>query len=245
MLPATVPFMLTSALLIQAYAIGWVVAAPIGPVNLEIIRRALRHRLLAGFLVGAGATMIDAMYMLLTGFGLVRYLQHRAVLLVTLTAGGAFMGWLAWGALRESWQEARKLRARNKPVHAASDDLRIGNGNPEAPRRVLLKSWLVGLAMTVSNPMTIVFWATLPGLLFKGVQPTAWQILAAAALVWLGTISWVSLLMVILAISRRAAGPKLFAIASGLGGLAMAYFALRFLWLALHIEEITRKFTGG
>jgi threonine/homoserine/homoserine lactone efflux protein len=230
------------SLLWKAYILGWFVAAPIGPVNLEIIRRGLRHRLAAGLMVGVGATMVDVGYMLAVGFGLTRFFRYPAFLLACLGVGGCLMAWLAWGALREA--RAEWIKAHAGSVHAASDAL----AEPvaaQAPRRILLRSWLVGLGMTVSNPMTIVFWATLPGLLFEGRTPAAREVFLAAGGVWGGTISWVLFLMVMLALGRRLVGPRLFAVASGLGGLAMAWFAARFWWLAFHLGEITSQFNTG
>ncbi|MCB2156223.1 LysE family transporter [bacterium] len=242
--------MITSALLLQAYIIGWTVAAPIGPVNLEIIRRSLRHRLLAGFLVGVGATMIDTMYLLLTGFGLASALQKKPVLLTSLVLGGGLMGWLAWMALVEAWREWHKMHeapGEHDPLteHAASDDLGSGETPPPAKRVTLVRSWLVGLGMTASNPMTLVFWATLPSLLFGAGKPATPVVLVAALAVWAGTLSWVGTLMAVLAFARRWVGPRLFAVASGLGGLGMGYFALRFLWMAAHIGEFMEKMANG
>lgn len=217
-------------LLLQAYLLGWAVAAPIGPVNIEIIRRSLRHGLLAGFLVGVGATLIDMSYMLLTSFGLARFFETRGVLLVCFVAGGGLMAFLATMALRDA---VRCWRGAMPAVDAPEE------GGPARPDgRILRRSLLVGLLMTAANPMTIGFWATLPSLFFHGRIPGAGAILAATAFVWLGTISWVGSLMGILVVARRLVGPRLFAVASGLGGLAMGWFALRFWWLAWHLERV-------
>lgn len=220
--------------LLKAYFLGWAVAAPIGPVNLEIIRRALGQRLAAGFCVGLGATMVDLCYMLLTSFGLAFFLRNRGFLTTSLAVGSMLMGWLAWMALRDAWRQ----------WGAHGTELEEGKTAPDAPPpprtngRPLMASWLVGLAMTASNPMTLVFWATLPALFFPGERPATAVLLAAAACVWLGALSWVFLLTGLLAAGRRFVGHTLFSIASGLGGAAMAYFALRFVWLAFHVETI-------
>ncbi|MEQ8822565.1 MAG: LysE family transporter [Sumerlaeia bacterium] len=214
----------------QAYLIGWGAAAPIGPVNLEIIRRALRLRLAAGLAVGLGATMVDFAYVMLTGFGLAGLLQNRTVMLGAYVFGAAFLGWLAWSALREA---AREWRGEVPQPSAPP------TGAPAASAHPLWKSWLVGVGMTAANPYTIAFWATLPALLFPNGHPAAWEILRAGAWVWLGTISWVLLLIAMLGFARRLVGPRLFAAASGLGGAVMLYFAARFAWLA------ARMIAGG
>lgn len=51
-------------------AIGIAVAAPIGPVNLIVIRRTLRFGSLTGFLSGIGAAAGDAVFATIAAFGL-------------------------------------------------------------------------------------------------------------------------------------------------------------------------------
>ncbi len=218
----------------QAYMIGWAVAAPIGPVNLEIIRRALRYRPLAGFLVGVGATLVDLTYCLLTGFGLAGILRHPTALFVSLILGGFLMAWLAWMAGRDAYIEW------HKPQHSRI----TGTGHEKTSQDEIkhppyLQSWLVGVGMTALNPMTIVFWGTLPGLLYQGTQPSPHEVFMIAFLAWAGCTSWIILLMVLLHIGKRLVGHRLLSIASAAGCIAMTWFALRFWWLAIHLEKIT------
>ena len=51
------------ALLAKAFAIGVSVAAPIGPVNVEIIRRGLTVGARSAFLLGLGAVSADCVYL--------------------------------------------------------------------------------------------------------------------------------------------------------------------------------------
>jgi threonine/homoserine/homoserine lactone efflux protein len=223
-------------MLLQAYLLGWAVAAPIGPVNLEIIRRSLRHRLAAGLCVGLGATTADTIYMLATSFGLSRFLRTPAVLLVCFVVGGALLGWLAFLAGRDAW---RYLRGTADPL-PSFDKVPAGEGPPAGggTRVSLPRHYLLGVGITLTNPMTLVFWMTIAGQLFPGRIPGAGEIVQATLFVWLGTISWVLTLMALLTAGRRWIGPRLFGTISLLGGVAMTWFALRFWWLALHLETL-------
>lgn len=62
--------MLNFGLVASGMAIGIAVAAPIGPVNLIVIRRALRLGRLVGFLSGMGAATGDAVFAAIAAFGL-------------------------------------------------------------------------------------------------------------------------------------------------------------------------------
>lgn len=209
-------------LLLKAYMLGWAVAAPIGPVNVEIARRALRHRPAAGFATGVGATMVDATYVVLAGFGLMPLLQRAGFLRATFLAGGVLLAILGALALRDGWRRVRG------PV--ASLDAGRGDGT----EGTLLRSWLVGLAMTATNPMTIAFWATMPAALFAGTPPSTGAVLAAGGAVWLGAFSWIVTVTAILAAGRRVAREKLLTAATLLGGAVMVLYAGRFLWMAAH-----------
>ncbi|ABS62377.1 Lysine exporter protein (LYSE/YGGA) [Parvibaculum lavamentivorans DS-1] len=62
--------MIDFGLVANGVAIGVAVAAPIGPVNLIVIRRTLRYGWLNGFLSGGGAAAGDAIFAAIAAFGL-------------------------------------------------------------------------------------------------------------------------------------------------------------------------------
>lgn len=62
--------MITLELFVRALVIGFIVAAPVGPVNLVCIHRTLRHGRINGFLVGMGGATADGLFALVAAFGL-------------------------------------------------------------------------------------------------------------------------------------------------------------------------------
>lgn len=62
-------------LILSGLAIGIIVAAPIGPVNLICIRRTLAFGPLNGFLSGLGAALGDSLFGVVTAFGLTAIAQ--------------------------------------------------------------------------------------------------------------------------------------------------------------------------
>lgn len=62
--------MIDFGLVANGVAIGLAVAAPIGPVNLIVIRRTLRYGWLNGFMSGGGAAAGDAIFAAIAAFGL-------------------------------------------------------------------------------------------------------------------------------------------------------------------------------
>jgi len=218
------------ALLQKSYATGWLVAAPIGPVNLEIIRRGLRQGLLSGFLVGLGACCVDATYLSVFSLGLGAVLTVPAVRTAAFLLGGVFLCWIGGSALSEAQRQWRHRRDPPAEVTAAS-------GEDSGMRRFArspLGSYVVGVGMTATNPMTIAFWSAL-ALEFVNL-PVGYRLVATAG-VLTGALSWVLLLSALLGWARRWVGPGLFAFVNLAGGSVVVYFGLRFLWRGLAVER--------
>lgn len=215
-------------LLLDAWILGLSVAAPIGPVNLEIIRRALRDGIPSGAALGLGATLIDLCYFLAVAFGVAVVLGHPVFVALNLSLGGALLMWLGVGAMREGWRLVRGGRREGLADPSATPP---PPAEPVPLSRVVLGSLAVGLVMTAVNPMTIVFWATMPAGLFRGVEPTMAQILAAGLAVWVGTLTWIGALMLTLGLARRAVGPRLLGAVSVLGGAVVVLYGVRFWWI--------------
>src|ERR1700731_523579 len=57
-------------LILTGLVIGFIVAAPIGPINLICIRRTLAFGSLNGLVSGLGATLADGIFAAIIGFGL-------------------------------------------------------------------------------------------------------------------------------------------------------------------------------
>lgn len=117
-------------------AIGFIAAAPIGPVNILVIQRALQFGRRSALTLGAGAALGDALFAALAAFG-VRALmllldQHTPILKIV---GGLIMLGFAWYLLRH-------------PPHLVD----TGGASPNGGN-----SLIAALLMTVTNPATLVW----------------------------------------------------------------------------------------
>ena len=158
------------SLFMQSLWIGLAIAAPVGPIGVLVIQRTLRHGVAVGLATGLGAAVADAAYGAVGAFGvvgLIAWLQGARVPLAL--GGGAFLLLLAW----RTW-------------HAVPP----APGAAAAPPPGLLASFAGALALTLSNPATILSFVAVfsalagrgapavPGLMVAGV-------LAGSALWWL------------------------------------------------------------
>lgn len=159
---------------VRGMAIGFAIAAPVGPVGLLCIRRALADGRVAAFVAGLGAAVADTFYGAVAAFGIsliadFLHAQQAALRLV----GGTFLlvlGWRGWKA---------------EPVLVPTPGRGPG----------LVKDFISTLLITLTNPGTILAFmgvfaamgsagmAESSGLLVTGVfvGSAAWWLLLSAA----------------------------------------------------------------
>jgi len=138
-------------LILTGLVIGFIVAAPIGPINLICIRRTLAFGSLNGLISGLGAAAADGIFAAIIGFGLTA-IRHW------------FEGWsatlqIAGGVLLLGFGIRTYLA---DPLHGR-DVNRMGERERErAPaNRSLVRSFASTFAIAMSNPATLFAFAAL------------------------------------------------------------------------------------
>ena len=125
--------------LVRGLAIGFIVAAAVGPISVLTIRRTIDHGRVYGLASGLGVASADASYGAVAAFGLTAVTSVLVGAQTPLALiGGAFLIWLA----------IRTIRARPAASAFIADD------RPGLPAAFLS---IYGLTMT--NPMTILSFA--------------------------------------------------------------------------------------
>ncbi|MEW4306028.1 LysE family translocator [Rossellomorea marisflavi] len=156
--------------LLKGLLIGFTVAAPVGPIGILCINRTLSKGRLTGFVSGLGAASADAIYGCIAAFGLTfitSFLISQKLWLQLI--GGLFLCYLGIQTYR------------SRPAgHAASAR---GGG--------LLKSYTSVFFLTVTNPMTILFFIGI----FSGIGlgKSSFDMVSALLMVtgvFLGSAAW-------------------------------------------------------
>jgi threonine/homoserine/homoserine lactone efflux protein len=124
---------MTDSLLKGAW-LGLCIAAPVGPIGLLVIKRSFSEGRAAGLASGLGAALADLFYGILAVIG-VRFAGAFARPVAFI--GGLLLLWLAWRAWRE----------------------RPAGESAAAKAGGLLTCVATTFALTISNPMTILFFA--------------------------------------------------------------------------------------
>lgn len=164
-------------------AIGIAVAAPIGPVNLIVIRRTLRFGTLTGFISGLGAAMGDGVFATIAAFGLTAAMDFVLRFSESLQlVGGIFL---------------LVLGVRTMFAHP-----HIHEGPPENVSSALAKIFAATFALTITNPATmlgfIAIFGGVAGLTHQGqsyghAATLVGSVMLGSALWWAGLSGFVSL----------------------------------------------------
>lgn len=164
-------------------AIGLAVAAPIGPVNLIVIRRTLRYGQLNGFLSGGGAAIGDAIFAAIAAFGITAAMDF-VIRIETLLqiAGGCFLLFLG---LR-TWFARPNFGEAPAEVHTGA----------------MAAVFVTTFVLTITNPATmlgfIAIFGGVAGLAGAGddyghAATVVLAVFAGSALWWAGLSGFVSL----------------------------------------------------
>ena len=199
-------------LLLSGIALGFTVAAPIGPVNLAVIRRGLAAGFMPAWLLGLGAGIADALYVTLVFAGLSPLLEHSfAFRLALWSVGGAFLIYLG----------VTGLRTQQVLTALAVDP----SARPE------LNPFVAGFGITLLNPLTVVSWAAIGGAFFAmfAVEPGIANGLILAGSVFLGSVIWSALVALTVHFARRLVNARVLRLVSVVASLALVVFGLGFL----------------
>lgn len=199
-------------LVVYGMTVGVALAAPIGPINVELIRRGIRDGFFHGWLVGLGALSADTIYAALIVGGLTPLADRPSLRVPLFLAGGVMLAWVGWNSVRSAlWGKA-------------TDDA----GAPARRGR----SYVTGFLMAAFNPMGIVYWVSVGAALVAEAVDRVGRAGSPVLVlgVMLGILSWVTFISVIAQFSRRfVTGPGMRWV-TGISGGVIIGFALWFFW---------------
>jgi putative LysE/RhtB family amino acid efflux pump len=186
--------------------LGFLVALQLGPMSLFLIRCTLRGGVRVGLAIGAGIAVVDGLYAACGAAGVAPLLSIEPVRLGLGLAGAVVL--IVLGA--RSLHSAFAVRLGAEAAHEVA-----------RPSRAFLTS----LGATASNPATIVSWAAIfAGASAAGAASTTTAGVLLVAGVGCGSLLWVTLLAVGVAVVRRAAGDRAIRAADAIAGAGLIGF---------------------
>ncbi|WP_338447805.1 LysE family transporter [Niallia oryzisoli] len=197
--------------------LGLSLAAPIGPINAAQLDRGIKEGFLNAWMVGIGAMIADMLYMLAVYMGIVQFLEIPIVK-IFLWLFGFFV--LVYTGI-ECIVGAGKIVSQSR-----------GNKGES-----FIKSFFSGFFMSLSNPLTILFWLGIYGSVLAKTVHTydASQLFLYSFAIFSGITLW-DLFMALLASSfRKLLTAKILVMISILSGLSLIGFGCYFGYEAVKI----------
>ena len=158
---------------LKGFLVGICASAPMGPIAILVVQKALSKGQRAGFFTGLGASVVDTIYALIAIFALAfaQSFIHAHENIIYLAGGTILVGIGLSMALSNPFR--RRKKAEEKKSNFSSTD------------------FLQAIAMGISNPMAIFVIFALFG--FVGItndDPTSWNVAPIILSVSAGTVCY-------------------------------------------------------
>ncbi|WP_338786974.1 LysE family transporter [Metabacillus sp. FJAT-53654] len=158
-------------ILISYIFLGLSLAAPIGPVNSARLDKGIKNGFWHAWIVGAGSMVADALFMLMVYLGMVQFLGIPIVQIFLWLFGGFIL------------------------IYSGTESiLGVNKVNLTYTRKKdsLSKCFLTGFIMSVTSPLSILFWLGIYGsILAKTAQTNGTsQLLIYSCMIFIGLTLW-------------------------------------------------------
>ena len=223
-------------LFLRGLALGFSIAAPVGPIGVLCIRRTLAEGRAAGFASGLGAAVADGLYGAVAAYGLTaisRTMQQQQFWLRLV--GGVFLCWLGVKTCLARAASGSNVGQASRLPSAESASAALPSGPGQAGRLPYIEgrnvriggAFASTLFLTLTNPMTIISF----GIVFAGLElggPASDYVAATAMVlgVFLGSAFWWLLLSTGVGAFRERLQPAQLRWGNRLSGLIMLGFGL-------------------
>ncbi|MCP1157502.1 MULTISPECIES: LysE family transporter [Bacillus] len=194
---------------ISYIVLGLSLAAPIGPVNAVRLEKGLKNGFWHAWIVGAGSMIADGVYMLIVYLGLVQFLDSPMIQTFLWLFGGFI---LLYSGI-EGTMNANKISV----TYIRS-------------KESLFKCFFTGFIMSVSSPLSILFWLGIYGSVLAKTASSfgTGQLLVYSLMIFIGLGLWDIFVAGLTSGFRRFLTSKAIIIISMLSGLSLILFGIYF-----------------
>jgi len=193
--------------ILQSLLLGVSIAAPIGPVNVEVIKRGLKHGFLLAFLVALGAACADATYVVIIYLGLSSFINIPIVQTVVWIFGMAVLIYLGYRSIKEFFRKKEfKFESKSRK-----------------------NAFIAGYAVAISSPITAVWWLGVFGsIISSSIQTSREVALLSGFVIIAGILLWFLGLSLLLNWGKRFVNERTMRYMSGVAGVVLIGFGLWF-----------------
>lgn len=206
-------------LFLYAFMLGLVFNAAPGAILAESLRRGLKGGFAPAFAVQIGSLVGDGLWVILGLAGTAALMSISYISIPLMLSGALLLGYLAWQSFRDSRMPMPDLHQ-----HSATHQRR--------------GAMATGVALSVSNPLNITYWASLGGTIAAVISatPTFSHYMVFIAGFMLSSVLWCFIVSGLIAYTRAKLNPflwRLLHLGCGLGLMLLAGLVLRNLLIEL------------
>ncbi|MFP9130331.1 LysE family transporter [Niallia sp. BSM11] len=200
---------MNASILIGYIFLGFTLAAPIGPVNSARLDKGIKNGFWHAWIVGAGSMVADGIFMLMVYLGMVKFLEFSMVQIFLWLFGGFI---LIYSGV-ESIKDANKITL-----------------NYSREKESLFKCFLVGFFMSITSPLSILFWLGIYGsVLAKTAQMNGTDsLIIYSSMIFLGLTLWDILIAALTTGFRKLLTIQSLILISIISGVSLIGFGLYF-----------------
>ncbi|KIL34520.1 amino acid transporter [Cohnella kolymensis] len=185
--------------------LGLSISAPLGPINAAQIDRGLKSGFLHAWLIGLGAMAADIFYMILVFFGVIHFINQPFIKTFLWLFGAFVLIYTGFESL---------MAARNPQLHVAKNS------------QSHWKTLITGFLMSVSSPLSILFWLGIYGsvLAQSAAASNQTQLIIYSSGIIAGLILWDLGMACVASAFRKLLTNSLMSAISVLSGLSLLGF---------------------
>ncbi|MEH7437663.1 LysE family transporter [Neobacillus drentensis] len=200
---------MSTSILISYIILGFTLAAPIGPVNSARLDKGIKNGFWHAWIVGAGSMIADGVFMLLVYLGMVQFLGIPVVQIFLWLFGGFVL------------------------IYSGIESIKNANTitlSYSRQKDSLFKCFLTGFIMSITSPLSILFWLGIYGsVLAKTAQTNGTgSLLIYSSMIFLGLTFWDVFVAGLTTGFRRLLNVKSLIAISIVSGASLIVFGLYF-----------------
>jgi threonine/homoserine/homoserine lactone efflux protein len=196
-------------MLVSYIFLGLTLAAPIGPVNAARLDKGIKNGFWHAWVVGVGSMIADGIFMLLVFLGIVKFIEIPIVQIFLWLFGGFIL-----------------LYSGVEGILKANIIVLNNTRNKES----LFKSFITGFVMSITSPMSILFWLGIYGSVLAKTVTTydSSLLLIYSSMIFVGLALWDLFVASLTTSFRKFLNPKSLMTISILSGASLIGFGLYF-----------------
>ncbi|WP_387463453.1 LysE family translocator [Photorhabdus sp. RM323S] len=187
------------------FLLGLGAAAPVGPINIEIMRRHLNISCLHAVIFGLGACFADIIYLLLLGAGVLQLFSNTIFMPIFGFLGSLIVIWFGITSFLNKKNEENRNIIR-KPYH---------------------RQFFDGVLLTLLNPYNVIFWLSV-SVQLNNITSGKYSLFIGASGTIIGVIFWVALINAVIFFSRKMLNHRVIKFINYISGVILIILGIYF-----------------